>query len=296
MRNIYKIIITIGAFFAIDYMCGEFFLKGLNKNFGLNQESEIFIVGHSHMMMGVDRTELERATGAKVSKYTRTGVSLPERYLMTGQYLRSGYSDKLKAAIIGVDCFTFSEGGISDNCYTLFYPFYEDKGVNEYLKNNATFLEYWQHSIFHLSRYSDDLINSSIRGWRDDDRNYKTSTINLDDFERQKSKWKSKISFKKELQDLLDKMINELTEKHIKVYLVNTPTLDAINHAYPDNYARMMTYYRKLAEENENVEFIDFSKYESDYSIFFDPLHLNVKGQKLVTDSLATLLNNYFEQ
>ena len=53
---------------------------------------------------------------------------------MTQQYLNSKYSKKLKAALIGVDAFTFSEGNISKNCYTLFYPFYEDKNVNDYLK------------------------------------------------------------------------------------------------------------------------------------------------------------------
>lgn len=44
------------------------------------------------MMMGVDRDKLEKGLKCKISKYTRTGVSLPERYLMTQQYLNSKYS------------------------------------------------------------------------------------------------------------------------------------------------------------------------------------------------------------
>ena len=267
--------------------------EGLNKGFGLRQESEILIVGHSHMMMGVDRDKLEKGLKCKISKYTRTGVSLPERYLMTQQYLNSKYSKKLKAALIGVDAFTFSEGNISKNCYTLFYPFYEDKNVNDYLKRHAKPTEYWQHKIIRLSRYSDDLINSSVRGWMHDDKNYKTNQINMDEFEKQRSKWKSNISFNKELMSKLNELIHMLTKRGIKVYLVNTPTLDTINHTQPENYKYIMEYYRKLANNNM-VYFIDFTKHESNYELFFDPLHLNVNGQTLVTDSLIQFLKNQF--
>ena len=52
-----------------------------------------------------------------------------------------------------------------------------------------------------------------------------------------------------------------------------------------------MNYYRTLDQQNEMVDFLDFSHYEHDYSIFFDPLHLNVKGQKIITDSLIEVLS-----
>lgn len=291
MKNIHKLLIAILAFFIIDLFFSNLLKEGLNKNFGLNQESEIFIVGHSHMMMGIDKKMLEKGLNKKVSKYTRTGVSLPERFLMTQQYLQSNYSKKLKAAIIGVDAFTFSEGDISQNCYTLFYPFYEDKNVNEYLKQNATPLEYWQHKLFRLSRYSDDLINSSLRGWLDNDQNYKTKQIDINEFNRQRDKWKSNIDFNVELMQKLNELIMMLTNQGIKVYLVNTPTLDAINHIQPQKFKEIMDYYHKLAD-NRMVYFIDFSKYESNYNLFFDPLHLNIKGQILVTDSLIKFLQN----
>lgn len=107
MKKLYKILIAIAVFFFLDFAISSLLKEGLNKGFGLRQESEILIVGHSHMMMGVDRDKLEKGLKCKISKYTRTGVSLPERYLMTQQYLNSKYSKKLKAALIGVDAFTF---------------------------------------------------------------------------------------------------------------------------------------------------------------------------------------------
>jgi len=291
MKILIRVVIALLVYLLLDFVGSEILLTGLDKGFGLNQQSKIFVVGHSHMMMGIDRYELENGLHTKVSKYTRTGVSLPERYLMTGQYLRSGYADSLKVALVGVDCFTFVEGGISTNCYTLFYPFYGDSAVNHYLKDNAKPLEYWQHRIFRLSRYSDDLINSSFRGWMNDDKNYKTNEIDLDDFHKQRSKWKSDISFNPKLMSLLNKMITELNQKGVKVYLVNTPTLDEINRVDSAKFDSVMNYYRTLAQQNEMVDFLDFSHYEHDYSIFFDPLHLNVKGQKIVTDSLIEVLS-----
>lgn len=291
MNNMYKTLTALTVFFIIDFLISHLLLKGLNLGFGLNQESEIFIVGHSHMMMGVDKERLEKGLNCKVSKYTRTGVSLPERYLMTQQYLNSKYSNKLKVALVGVDAFTFSEGDISKNCYTLFYPFYEDKDVNRYLAEHAKPVEYWQHRIVRLSRYSDDLINSSIRGWLHDDQNYKTKQIDMDEFERQRNKWKSNIDFDPGLMQKLNELIEMLTKRGVKVYLVNTPTLDVINHVQPDNFKRIMEYYQKLAD-NDKIYFIDFTKYEANHELFFDPLHLNVKGQTLVTDSLIKVLSN----
>lgn len=292
MNNVYKILIAIVTFFVIDFAISSFLQEGLNRGFGLNQESEVFIVGHSHMMMGVDKELLEKGLNCKVSKYTRTGVSLPERYLMTQQYLNSECSSKLKVALIGVDAFTFAEGSISQNCYTLFYPFYEDGNVDNYLTKHAKPLAYWQHKIVRLSRYSDDLINSSIRGWMRDDKNYKTNQINMDEFEKQRDKWKSDISFNHELTQKLNELIEMLTKRGVKVYLVNTPTLDAINHAQPENFKRIMQYYQNLADHNKMVYFIDFTKYESNHELFFDPLHLNVNGQTFVTDSLVQLLGD----
>ena len=290
MNNIYKVLLAFVVFFTCDYAVSDLLKEGLNRGFGLNQESEIFVVGHSHMMMGVNKERLEKGLKCKVSKYTRTGVSLPERYLMTQQYIDSKYSKKIKVALVGVDAFTFSEGNISENCYTLFYPFYEDENVNSYLAEHAKPSEYWQHRIIRLSRYSDDLINSSMRGWLQDDKNYKTNKIDMNEFARQRNKWKSTISFNKELMRKLNDLITMLTERGVKVYLVNTPTIDVINHVQPENYKRIMEYYRKLADD-DMVYFIDFTKYESNHELFFDPLHLNVQGQILVTDSLIRCLS-----
>lgn len=290
MNHRYKLLIALASFFVMDFSIDYFLREGLDRSFGLNQESELFVVGHSHMLMGVDKDKLETGLGCKVSKYTRPGVTLPERCLMTQQYLNSGYAGRLKVALVGVDAFSFSASSISRNSHTLFYPFYEDSNVDRYLAEQASPLEYWQHRIIRSSRYRDDLVILSVRGWKQDDRNYKTERIDMEEFQRQRDKWKSSIGFDRGLMQQLDSLIGMLTRRDVRVYLVNTPTLDSVNHAQPELYDQMMDYYRGLANRNERVEFVDFSDYESRYDLFVDPLHLNVCGQTVVTDSLVKLL------
>ena len=80
------------AFLLVDYIGDMALLTGLRKGYGLDQNSEIFVVGHSHMMMGVDKKELEEQLGCKISKYTRSGVTIDQRKMMTEQFLQSGNS------------------------------------------------------------------------------------------------------------------------------------------------------------------------------------------------------------
>ena len=293
-KQLSKLVIGIVLFFIADFGGSLILLIGLNKHYGLNDEAEIFIVGHSHMMMGVDKKGLEDNLHCSVAKYTRSGVTIDQRKLMTEQYLYSEKSSKLKIALVGVDCFTLSEGGISANSHTLFYPFMDEERIGKYIEKQSTFLEYWQHKILHLTRYSDDLINASFRGWKGDDKNYKNGQINLEEYRLQRNKWKSNIEIRPELKIILEDLIEELIAKNIQVYLVNTPTLGDNNHIEKEQYDRVISYYHSLADNNNMVTFVDFNpKYEYEYRLFFDPLHLNVTGQKIITDSLIQTIKNH---
>lgn len=298
-RQLQKLGIGIVLFFFADYIGSYFLLTGLNKNYGLDREAKIFVVGHSHMMMGIDKQKMEELLHCDIAKYTRSGVTIDQRKLMTEQYLYSDKSSKLKIALVGVDCFTLSEGGISANSHTLFYPFMDEGRIGDYVRKESTFLEYWQHKILRLTRYGDDLINASMRGWKDDDANYKNGQINLDEYRLQRAKWKSNIELRSDLKIVLEQLIDELVAKNIKVYLVNTPTLGDNNHIEEEQYDKVISYYHSLAENNDMVTFIDFNpKYEYEYSLFFDPLHLNVSGQQVVTDALIQIIkeDTYFRR
>lgn len=282
-KYIIRFIIAIIVLFGLDYIIGLTLKTGLDKGMGLNEHSQILIVGHSHLMMGLDKDSLEKGLICKVTKHTRSGVGIVERKMMTDMFINSKYSDSLKVVVIGVDPFLGAH--ISQNTHTLFYPWMDETDVGSYIKEHTTFIEYYAHKIFHLSRFSDDLIKQSIRGWKNDDRNYKTTIFTDSIFEANKGKWDKPIKTNPKLMSILEQTIKDLTERKIHTILLQAPILKLITDLNPVDYKNMIEYYKTIDAQSDYVHFIDYSPYyDSDYEIFFDPIHLNVNGQKEITN------------
>ncbi|MGH6553684.1 SGNH/GDSL hydrolase family protein [Bacteroides hominis] len=297
MKNIYKLIIALLCFFTIDLIGSQILKHGLDQGMGLNEHSKILIVGHSHLMMGLDKSILEDSLGCKVTKHTRSGVGMTERKLMTQMFLNSPYSDSLRVIVIGVDPFSFNENGLSENCYTLFYPWMDDKYVGEYIKKSTDPVTYYTHKLFRLSRYNDDLIKQSLRGWKHDDRNYKTSVFTDSLFEANKMKWTRNITFNKHLMAELEQTIKLCITKKIHVILLQTPILKVLTDIHSDDYMKILDYYQLLDNSSKYIHFINYSPYyDENYNIFFDPIHLNVNGQKIVTNRFIKDISFYIKQ
>lgn len=293
-RKIIYIIVFVILLVGLDRLTGLFLNTGLNRYFGLSQHSEVLLIGHSHLMLATDKETLENETDMKVSKYCREGVNVADRYVMVKQFLNSEYSDSLKYVLYGVDQFMFTGAGLSQNSYKLFYPFIDNKEMNEYIKESATDkFDYWQHKLLCSSRYSDALINSSLRGWMNIWDNYKFGNLDVHKLEEDiKSDRQRKIKFEKDLMDIFERTIDLLHDRGIKVILVNTPIAKPLNNYQPEEYRKIISYFESLAENNK-TEYWDFNpEYSDKYDIFFDPIHLNPKGQKVINKELVLRLNN----
>lgn len=291
-KYIIRFIIAVVILFGLDYAIGVTLNIGLDKGMGLNEHSQILIVGHSHLAMGLDKDSLEKGLACKVSKHTRSGVGIVERKMMVDMFVNSEYSDSLKVVVIGVDPFLFNGAHISHNTHTLFYPWIDEPEVSSYIKEHTTFIEYYAHKIFRLSRYSDDLIKQSIRGWNNDDRNYKTTIFSDSIFEANKGKWDKPIKRDQQLMSILEQTINDLTERKIHTILLQTPILKLVTNLNIEDYEDMVEYYMSLDAQSAYVHFIDYSPYyDSYYEFFFDPIHLNVAGQKEITSRFIKNIN-----
>lgn len=285
MKNIYKLATIIVCFFTIDFTGSQILKHGLNQGMGLNEHSKILIVGHSHLMMGLDKSILEDSLGCKVTKHTRSGVGMTERKLMTQMFLDSPFSDSLIVVVIGVDPFSFNGEGLSENCHTLFYPWINEPNVGNYIKEATDPANYYVHKLFRLSRYNDDLIKQSIRGWKHDDRNYKVSIFTDSLFEASKTKWARPITFNKHLMKELEQTITFCINRKLHIILLQTPILKVLTDMHPIEYKEITKYYQQLDSASNYVHFINYSPYyDEDYNIFFDPIHLNINGQKIVTE------------
>ena len=284
-------------FLLISFAGGKFLLEGINRFYGLTQHSDILLVGHSHLMLAVDKKQLEEETGNKVSKYTREGVNVIDRYYMVKQYLDSKYSDSLKIIFYGVDSYTFTRAGLSDNSYKLFYPFMSDPVMESFIKENEkSAYDYYKYKFSPLTRYSDVLINASFRGWRNDFANYKFGAIDIDAFRNQVKnngkQFNRDIEMDSALVAIFEQTMDKITQRKIRVILVNTPLVDVLNQANPDQ-DKVIAYYQEYAQTNDLVEYWDFNpKFSSEYSLFYDPIHLNPQGQSAITKELIKRLKN----
>lgn len=293
-RKIIYIIVFVILLVGLDRLTGLFLNTGLYRYFGLSQHSEVLLIGHSHLMLATDKETMEKETGMKVSKYCREGVNVIDRYEMIKQFLNSEYSDSLKYVLYGVDQFMFTGAGLSQNSYKLFYPFIDNKDMNEYIKKSAKDeFDYWQHKLLCSSRFSDALINSSFRGWLNNWENYKYGNLDVNKLEESiKADRQRKIKFEEELVGVFKETIDLLHDRGIKVILVNTPIAKPLNDYQPEEYRKIISYFEILVK-NSMTEYWDFNpEFSDNYDIFFDPIHLNPKGQKVINKELVLRLNN----
>lgn len=288
-HNIIFFLFVAIVFFVEDWTIDRVLLHGVNESYGLNQHSDMLIVGHSHIMLAIDKVRLEKELGIKVSKYTREGVDVVDRKIMVTQYLDSPYSDSLKVCLYGVDLCTFTGNGLSINSYKLFYPFMDDKNINYYIRHQADSKDFWSHKLVRSSRYNDDgLKNAAISGWTHNWNNRKIGQIDIDSYKQRLADGNERhINMNEELMAVFMETIELLTQRGVSVILVNTPTLDLLNNFEPDKYSQVVAWYEEYARKNELVEYWDFNpKYSSRYDLMFDRLHLNVKGQQVITDEI----------
>lgn len=292
-KTIISLLIVSTAVLLADYVLDRILLYGVNSFYGLHQHSKILLIGHSHLMLATDKTRMEEELNTTVSKYTREGVNVCDRKMMVYQYLTSRYADSLKICLYGVDLCTFTGKGLSQNSYTLFYPFMDNTVMDDYIKGYAPSIDYWLHKLIRVSRYNDDGIKgAAVRGWRKDWSNRKNGTVDISTYRQKLLNGDERhIEMEPELIEEFKETINILTDRGVKVILVNTPTLDLLNEYEPEKYKMMVEWFSRFASDHENVEYWDFNpKYSSRHELFHDRLHLNVKGQQVITTEIIDKL------
>lgn len=295
MKKIKWIIAIVAIFFICDFIVERIFFHGVNEMYGLKRHSDILLVGHSHLMLGTDKQQMENDLNKKISKYTREGVNVSERKMMIQQYLDSGFADSLKIVLYGVDLCTFTGGGLSANSYKLFYPFIDDEKIGSYIREQGGNADYWLHKIVRCTRYSDDGIkNGAARGWMHNWSNLKNGTIDIETYkQRLKNGDERHIQMNPALISEFQATVSMLTERGIKVVLVNTPTLDLLNDFEPEKFQMIVQWFQKFADNNLLVEYWDYNpQYSHRHELFYDRLHLNAKGQKVISKEITNQLKH----
>lgn len=294
-KTITGILIVLITALLVDYLFDRVMLHGVNVFYGLNQHSKILLIGHSHLMLATDKGRMEKELNTTVSKYTREGVNVYDRKIMVHQYLTSKYADSLKICLYGVDLCTFTGKGLSQNSYMLFYPFMDNAVIDDYIKECASVTDYWLHKLIRISRYNNDGIKgAAVRGWRKDWSNRKNGVVDISAYKKKLLNGDERhIEIEPKLVDEFTETIKMLTDRGIKVILVNAPTLDLLNEYEPEKYKMVVDWFIQFASGRDDVEYWDFNPdYSSQHELFHDRLHLNAKGQQVITTEIISKLRN----
>lgn len=285
-QSIKIIVLFTIVFFIIDAVIGIFLTIGLNKYYGVGSDAEIALIGHSHLMLGVDKNLLEEKLDVSVAKYTRAGVNVADRQIMVKHLLKQNAN--LNTVIYSVDAWLFTGEGLSANSYALFYPFLDNKDVNRYVKSEAGISEYWIHKLIKTSRFNERLMTNSIRGYLKYWSSLKFGQVDTVRIKRKINEGEfRRINNSVDNINILKETIAELEENKIKVILLCVPTIDLINNTEPLKFKKTMSILQEFESEYKNVSFLNYLEPLShDYSLFFDPVHMNRKGQVLVTNQL----------
>jgi len=280
------------SFFILDFFVGIVLKNGLEAYYGLNENVKIALVGHSHLMLGIDKVQMEQDLGYKVAKYTSEGVNVANRKLMIEHLLSK--NNKIETIIYGVDAWMFSGEGLSENSHALFYPFLSDASINRFVKKAGSESEYWTRKLIKSTRYSEGLISSSLRGYFKKWDNLKFGTVDIERLKKSIALGEYReINNNKENIDTLIESIELLKKKGINIILLYVPTIDIVNQVESEKCEETLQIFRNLENEYTNVEFVNFLEpFSHQHDLFFDPIHLNPKGQNKVTEKLISHLKN----
>lgn len=290
-RLIIYILLLLAAFWGLDRTISTALNYGLKQYFGIGSNADILMIGHSHLMLAVDKERLEQGLGVSVAKYCREGVNVFDRQRMIQHYLDT-CSSPPKLVLYSVDPFLFTGKELSSNSYKLFYPFMDSPVMDAYIRREVPdSWDYWMHRLIHTSRYSDALIGSALRGWLHDWANLKFGQISEAAFRRASLR---PMDFEQSYRHIFENSIKLLTGRGIKVILINTPVSYGFARRNSKDYERMISYFRNFAAGEKFVSCIDYNPdYSHNYTIFYDLIHVNPRGQKILTERMIVDLQPY---
>lgn len=278
---------AIAIFLVCNQLVAGLFNRGLRQYYCL-QPAKVLCIGHSMSEMGIEKTRLEENLGVPVSKYCMNGAGSYDRLVMIKHYLETVETPP-EIIVYDVSGRSFS-GGLSSNSYALFFPFMDESAaVDAYVREQAPRDEYWLKKLVLLNRYDDTRLGAVVRGYRSDWKNRSLAVFDPAAFQvnlKNGNFWK--ISFEPGNIEKFEETIQLLKSKHIRMVLAGLPSVDMLNQAEPEKYAKAMQIFHDLEKKYDNVVFLDYNpEFSADYSLFKDPIHLNPKGQMVVTERLG---------
>lgn len=283
--SLFRIFLFGVLLFVLDYSVSVFLENGLKRYYGLGGDAAVVFVGHSHLMLALDKEIVEKKLDVRVAKYTRPGVNVYDRDVMLRHYF-SSCTGRPRVVVYGIDPWLFTSDGLSVNSYKLFYPFMDNPWVDRYVhRESKDVFDYLGHKLFRSARFDVLLINAALRGYLGNWSNLKFGEIDSTGLKREIASGEyRRIRIEKENVRQFEHTLRFLADKHVTVILLNTPVYHLLTDVQPEKYSAAMELMRRVAARYPNVRLLDLSPgLARDSRYFFDAVHMNPYGQKRVT-------------
>jgi len=263
----------------------SFLRVGMEKYYGINQDADILIIGHSHMMKACNKDKLETALNKKIAKYCRESVLVQQRNYMVQHFLMKQKNSSVSYVLYGVDPFMFGNSDkISNNSYKIFYPFMEVPCIDAYVRDNSSNWDYAVHKIVRSSRFSDTAIYRSVRGWLGYWESLAGGVISDDKWKRSRP-WD--VYMPKKNVELFHESLELLIKSGAHVVLVYPSIIKSYETSNPEAYRYMINYFQSLADSHPKIDFLNYAPVISHrQELFEDPVHINRQGEAIITEHL----------
>jgi hypothetical protein len=263
--------------------------QGLRRYYGLDRPAAVLCVGHSRTVLGIDASMLEAALGVPVAKYALDGVNPTDRAAMVRYFLR--HQPGVKLVLYDVESTLFASSRLSENTYRLFLPFMYDPEVVEYVRDRCpSLLEFMGFRQLHATRYDESSVNRAVRGWLGFDENLKYGQLDVDLLVSRIERGQTRpVVVDEESHLAFAALMEELSVAGVDVLLWHPPTVDVLDNVDRNRREKVRERFRQIADKHDTVEYVSYvGSFRERYDIFYDAIHVNARGKKLITESLAS--------
>lgn len=295
-RFVARAFMLLVLFLGVDRVLGWVVRTGLDRYYGLNAPAAVLCVGHSHTVLGIDKVMLEQKLGVPVAKFALEGANTSDRLIMT-RYFFARHPNGVRAVLYDVDAHTFTGSGLSSSSYQLLFPFIDDPDVRAYIKRNCpSSAQYLLCRLLCAPRYSEQFLALAVRGYLKNWSNFKPGTIDPRRLGQFLGPGRLRhIAFDPDNLKEFANTVEFVRDRGATMFLVYIPTLDQLNQAEPEKFARAMGILAQCAATNSQVALLDYNKeLQGRHELFYDPIHMNRQGQGEVTERLVVDLKLFF--
>lgn len=312
MKKIFKIVLFM-VLFILLFSLSEIYFKRRNPivdysyNMLPKNSIDILFIGSSHSYCTFNTDLLDNYLNVNTLNFGTDSQSIPGSYYAVKEILK-----KQNAKIVVLEVFTIIKSkGNKNNFYVNTRKIFDDMRISknkiEMTLNNfpkgERVVNFFNTTAYHerWKEIKEMTFSKSIpthRGFLGNDFNFIAGTQNYDIYNKNIDK-KFKYNYPEENIVFLEKLCQYLNKKNIKLILVSTPVIPSVDLLQEKYFIEENEAIHGIIKKYNNVEIINFNNNKElklEKIHFSDDGHLSLAGSDLVSEKMARILEEKYEE